>query len=106
MQIERKSIKDLSPAKYNPRAKLQTGDVDYEKLKTSIARFGHVQLIVWNQNTGNVVGGHQTLTVLKDLGHTEANCVVVNLSNTEEKALNIALNKISGRWDIEKLGQC
>lgn len=105
MQIEKKNLTDLNPATYNPRVELQTGDADYEKLKTSIETFGHVQLIVWNKKTGNVVGGHQTLTVLKDLGYTEADCVVVDLSNAEEKALNVALNKISGRWDIEKLGQ-
>lgn len=103
MRTEKKKIADLKPAAYNPRVQLEKGDPDYEKLKKSIQRFGHVQPIVWNQRTGNVVGGHQSLKVLSDLGETEADCVVVDLSPAEEKSLNIALNKISGRWDMEKL---
>lgn len=105
MEVRKKEIADLRPAGYNPRVELQEGDPEYEKLRDSIRKFGHVQLIVWNENTGNVVGGHQSLKVLKDLGYTEVDCAIVNLNESEEKALNIALNKISGRWDMEKLGQ-
>jgi len=50
-----------------------------------------------------VVGGHQRLKVLMDLGHTEIDCVVVDLDLPREKALNIALNKIQGDWDEDKL---
>jgi len=103
METKKISIRELNPACYNPRASLEPGDPDYEKLKQSISRFGHVQPVVWNQRTGNVVGGHQSLKVLEDLGYTEADCVVVDLGEAEEKTLNVALNKISGRWDIDKL---
>ena len=103
MKTERKRIEDLKPAAYNPRVMLEKGDPDYEKLKNSIQKFGHVQPIVWNKRTGNVVGGHQSLKVLSDLGETDVDCVVVDLPLAEEKTLNIALNKISGRWDMEKL---
>lgn len=103
MKTERKRIEDLKPAAYNPRVMLVKGDPDYEKLKNSIQKFGHVQPIVWNKRTGNVVGGHQSLKVLSDLGETDVDCVVVDLPLAEEKTLNIALNKISGRWDMEKL---
>lgn len=105
MKTEVKKIADLNPAAYNPRVPLKEGDPDYEKLRKSIETFGHVIPIVWNKRTGNVVGGHQTLQVLKDLGEKETDCTVVNLSLEEEKALNIALNKISGRWDMELLDQ-
>ena len=105
MEVKKKNIADLRPSAYNPRVELQEGDPEYDKLRDSIEKFGHVQLVVWNQRTGNVVGGHQTLKVLKDLGYTEVDCAIVNLDISEEKALNIALNKISGRWDMEKLGQ-
>ncbi len=50
-----------------------------------------------------MVGGHQRLKVLMDMGVTEVECVVVELNEEREKALNIALNKISGDWDKDKL---
>lgn len=105
MKTEVKKIADLNPAEYNPRVPLKEGDPDYEKLRKSIETFGHVIPVVWNQRTGNVVGGHQTLQVLRDLGKKETDCTVVDLSLEDEKALNIALNKITGRWDMEKLDQ-
>lgn len=99
MQIEKKAIEELKAAKYNPRKDLKPGDAEYEKLKRSIAEFGYVEPIIWNKMTGNVVGGHQRLKVLKDLGYTEVDCVIVELDEQKEKALNVALNKISGEWD-------
>ena len=59
--------------------------------------------VIWNRQTGNVVGGHQRLKVLLDMGQTEIDCVVVDLDLPHEKALNIALNKIQGDWDEDKL---
>lgn len=103
MQIEKKQVADLKAAAYNPRKDLQPGDPEYEKLKRSIQEFGYVEPVIWNKRTGNVVGGHQRLKVLKDLGHTEVDCVVVDLDENKEKALNIALNKISGEWDTDLL---
>lgn len=96
-------INELKPAKYNPRKALKSGDAEYEKLKRSILEFGYAEPVILNEKTGHVVGGHQRLTVLKDLGHNELECVVVNLSLEQEKALNVALNKISGDWDEDKL---
>lgn len=103
MNIEKKNVKDLLPADYNPRKDLKPGDPEYEKLKRSIEQFGYVEPVIWNEQTGRVVGGHQRLKVLIDLGITEVDVVVVSLSTEKEKALNIALNKISGEWDNEKL---
>ena len=103
MVIEKKNTKDLLPAEYNPRKDLKPGDVEYEKLKRSISEFGYVEPVIWNKVTGRVVGGHQRLKVLMDMGITEVECVVVELSEEKEKALNIALNKISGEWDKDKL---
>ena len=103
MQIERLKVEDLKPAEYNPRKKLKPGDKEFEKLKNSIEEFGYVEPIILNKRTNTVVGGHQRLEVMKYLGHTEVDCVIVDLDEQKEKALNIALNKISGEWDNELL---
>ena len=103
MILAKKKVSDLVPADYNPRKALKPGDAEYEKLKRSLEQFGYVEPIIWNATTGHVVGGHQRLTVLRDLGATEVDCVVVEMDREKEKALNIALNKISGEWDKDKL---
>lgn len=103
MKIETKKVTELIPAEYNPRKDLKPGDPEYEKLKRSIEQFGYVEPVIWNQTTGRVVGGHQRLKVLIDMGITEVECVIVELSEEKEKALNVALNKISGDWDKDKL---
>ncbi len=103
MQIEKIEISKLMPAEYNPRKDLKPGDAEYEKLKRSIEQFGYVEPVIWNKTTGRVVGGHQRLKVLIDSGLNEVDCVVIELSEEKEKALNIALNKISGEWNTDKL---
>lgn len=103
MEIQKIPAARLNPAAYNPRVDLKPGDKEYEKLKRSINEFGYVEPMIWNRQTGNVVGGHQRLKVLMDLGQTEIDCVVVDLDLAREKALNIALNKIQGDWDEDKL---
>lgn len=79
------------------------GDKEYEKLKRPIEQFGYVEPVIWNETTGRVVGGHQRLKVLQDMGLTEVDCVIVQMDEEKEKALNVALNKISGEWDNDKL---
>ncbi|MFP3153342.1 site-specific DNA-methyltransferase [Lachnospiraceae bacterium ZAX-1] len=103
MIIEKKNTADLLPAEYNPRKDLKPGDAEYEKLKRSIEQFGYVEPVIWNKTTGKVVGGHQRLKVLIDMGISEVECVVVEMDEDKEKALNVALNKISGDWDKDKL---
>lgn len=103
MLIKKKNVADLLPAEYNPRKDLKPGDAEYEKLKRSITEFGYVEPVIWNQTTGRVVGGHQRLKVLQEMGMTEIDCVIIEVSEEKEKALNIALNKISGDWDTNKL---
>ena len=103
MRIETLETKRLLPAEYNPRKDLKPGDPEYDKLKRSVEEFGYVEPIIWNRATGHVVGGHQRLKVLLDLGLDEVECVVIDMDQEREKALNIALNKISGDWDKDKL---
>ena len=103
MDIQVMQLESLNPAPYNPRKDLKPTDPEFEKLKASIESFGYVEPIIVNKRTGRVVGGHQRLKVLKALGKEEAECVVVDLAESDEKALNVALNKVSGEWDDEKL---
>jgi DNA modification methylase len=104
MIIESRKLSELNPAVYNPRKELKPGDSEFEKLKHSIESFGYVELIVVNNRTGNtVISGHQRLSVLKHLGYNEAECVIVDTDAESEKALNIAMNKVSGDWDKDKL---
>lgn len=103
MLIEKIQTARLIPADYNPRKDLKPGDPEYEKLKRSLEEFGYVEPVIWNKTTSHVVGGHQRLKVLLDMGITEVECVVVEMDAEKEKALNVALNKISGDWDKNKL---
>lgn len=105
MKLQEIELSKLNPAAYNPRVNLEPGMEEYEKLKKSIKTFGDVEPIVWNKRTGNVVGGHQRLQVLKDLGAKKAKVSVVDLDEKQEKRLNLALNKAKGEWDIEKLNK-
>jgi DNA modification methylase len=105
MIIRTVPITQLNPAAYNPRVDLQPGDPEYEKLRRSIQTFGYVEPIVWNERTSNVVGGHQRLKILAARGDREVDVSVVDLDEQQERLLNMALNKISGRWDEVALGR-
>ena len=96
MIIEIKKIADLIPASYNPRkaTKKQEGN-----LKKSLEKFGVVEPIVFNKQTGCIVGGHFRIRELKKLGYTEVECVIVDLPIEDEKELNIRLNANTGEWD-------
>jgi len=92
-------LKNLKAAPYNPRVKQVAGMPVYEQIKASIEKFGYVDLMVVNRRNNVIIGGHQRAPVLADLGYTEVECAVVDLDEPMEKALNIALNKIDGKWD-------
>ena len=103
LTIKKIPIGKIKPATYNPRKDLQPGDTEYEKLLKSIDKFDCVELLIWNRRTGNLVSGHQRLKILLARGDTDVTCSVVDLPLEKEKALNIALNKISGDWQNDKL---
>jgi hypothetical protein len=107
LKIKKLSMSELINAEYNPRKDLKENDPEYQKIKKSIDEFGYVEPIIVNENCENnkyrIIGGHQRVKVLNDLGYTDIDCVVVGLDETKEKALNVALNKISGEWDNQKL---
>lgn len=105
MQLEMKRLDELLEADYNPRVKLKPGMAEYERLKRSLLEFDLVQPLVWNRRSGRLVGGHQRLQVLRELGVEDVNVVVVDLPEEREKALNVALNneRVGGKWDTGKL---
>ncbi|TPE70657.1 site-specific DNA-methyltransferase [Halalkalibacterium halodurans] len=105
MEIRKIPVSEINPAPYNPRIDLQPGDSEYEKLKLSIREFGYVEPLVWNERTGNLVGGHQRFKVLMESKPETIDVSVVDLDSSMEKALNLALNKISGDWDEGKLSE-
>ena len=103
MEFEVTRIADMNRAAYNPRVDLQPEDEEYQAIERSLKRHGLVQPIVWNRRTNTVVSGHQRLTVLEAQGETEVTVSVVDLDDIQEKELNVALNKITGEWDDDKL---
>ena len=102
MNIRKIKIANLKPAEYNPRIDLKPENVEYQRIKRSLVEFGYVAPIIVNTDM-TVISGHQRLKVLMVLGYTEIDCNIVDLDKNKEKALNIALNKISGEWDNDKL---
>lgn len=102
IKLESISIDKLNPAPYNPR---NITDKARQGLSNSLDAFGLLQPIIWNKQTGNVVGGHQRLYDIIQKGATETDVVVVNFSLSKEKAANIALNHsgISGDYENDKL---
>lgn len=119
MELEPIKITDIVPADYNPR---KISEQEYTKLRNSIETFGLVDPIIINLKNNHIVGGHQRYDVLLDQ-YMEDNDFFPELqmlrlgdvgfvfSDTDlsienedyEKALNLALNKISGEWDNDKL---
>ena len=103
MKITLVNINSLNPAEYNPR---QISNKQYEDLKASMEKFGCVDPIIININPERlnvVVGGHQRLRILRELGAEKVPTVSVNLSEEDERELNVRLNKSGGEWDMDIL---
>jgi DNA modification methylase len=103
-EIRKMRLEDLSPAPYNPRS---ISKESMQGLSESLRRFGLVQPIVWNKRSKQIVGGHQRREALMDHGVEEADVLVVDLDDNEERALNITLNNpnIAGEFtaDLEAM---
>lgn len=102
LRMERRRLSDLLPAEYNPRVTLEPDDKEFQDLVGSIRTLGYAEPILINED-GTIIGGHQRYNALLYLGWEEADVVVFPCSKVKEKALNVALNKIDGRWDAVKL---
>ena len=105
MEIQTKiDIGSISPSPYNPRVTLEKGAREYQDIEASLEAYGLIEPIVVNDVNMHIIGGHQRWQVLKDRGETEIACAMVHIEDPErEKALCLALNKISGDWDMDKL---
>lgn len=103
MKIITLPIEKINPAPYNPRLDLMPGDPDYDRLEKVMAEFDLVEPLVWNKRSGNLVSGHQRLKILKARGDMQVKVSVVDLTESKEKALNLALNKTGGDWDLPAL---
>ncbi len=104
VKIKSMLIKEIKRAEYNPRIPLYPGDAEYEALTASLVHFGYAGTLIVNEVTGNLVSGHQRLTVLqREFKVKRVDVQIVRYTLAEEKAANIALNQIKGQWDIPKL---
>jgi len=102
LRVEHVSIERLHPWDDNPR---QMVEGERERLKRSIRNFGFVEPLVVRRSDQLVIGGHQRLEAARALGMNEVPVVYVELSDAEAKALNLALNRIQGEWDLPRLGE-
>ena len=103
------SVDKLIPNPKNPRIDLRPTMPLYEKLKDSLIHHEYVEPIVWNKRTGYIISGHQRLQVMKDIAEEkgdaleEVEVIVVDMPENKADTLMVAINKITGMWDNEKL---
>jgi hypothetical protein len=92
-------VGDLKPAQYNPR---KISRQMLATLKKNIEEFGLVDPLVVNKDM-TIIGGHQRFKACIEMGFAEVPCVVLDLPKSKEKALNLALNKVTGEWNKARL---
>ena len=100
VEIVNIALQDLEPVAWNPR---QISSKDKSDLKRSLEKFGCVEPLIVREHDKSIVGGHQRYFVALELGWPDIPCVIIDITENEAKLLNIALNKISGEWDVDKL---
>lgn len=105
MEVKKVKLSEIAASEYNPRRDLQPTERSYQNIKNSLEAFGLVVPIIINKRTNTIVSGHQRYKILVESGETKADVVLIDLPPEKEKALNIALNKVKGQWDIPKLGE-
>jgi len=96
---------DLKNAPYNPRA---LSDRARKKLKANIARVGLLEPPVWNATTGNIVSGHQRVSILDALNRKKDYKIRVARVELDEKTeieQNIFFNnpEAQGEYELERL---
>ena len=105
-RLEMLKLSDIVAAPYNPREDIQRGSDEYKALRRSIELNGMVEPPVVNLHNMRCIGGNQRLVVLRDLGWKEVLCSVIDQPDeSKEMKLCLALNRIEGRWDTDRLGE-
>jgi len=109
-QIEVVPLDSIQLYPENPREMEAT---QFEKLKKSIIEFGFIDPLIINRRTHEsftadekkptAVGGNMRWRAAKELGLAQVPVAWVDIDKNKEKILNIALNRITGKWDIGKL---
>jgi len=102
LRIRHVAIHRLREAGNNPRVMPPS---EAEKLRRSVEAFGMVEPIVVRRKDLTIIGGHQRLEAARALGMSTVPVVYVDVTEEQAKVLNLALNRISGGWDLPKLGQ-
>lgn len=93
--IERVHRSKLNPAPYNPRYIDRSSRAG---LRKSIDLDGLVETLVWNRRTGNLVSGHQRLSIIDEKeGGTdyELDVAVLDVDEVRERQLNVRLNSLT-----------
>lgn len=103
MDIRKIKISDIKIEKYNPRVDLEKDSDEFKSIDKSLSTFGMLEPVVVNKNGNILISGHQRLKVLREHKVTEVDALFVDLDKEKEKVLNLALNKIKGNWDYQKL---
>jgi len=102
VRVEHVLIDSIHPWEANPRH-MPAGEVG--NLQRSVAQWGMVQPLVVRRADNTIIAGHQRLEAARALGLKTVPVVFADISAEEAKALNLALNRIAGEWDMEKLGE-
>lgn len=102
MEIQLMPVAELVEhfAEYNPR---QITEANLIRLQQSIEEFGFVVPVVYNRLTERVISGHQRIRAAGLAGVAQIPVTVIEMEEPQEKKLNLALNKIEGRWDYQLL---
>lgn len=99
------ALADIVAPPYNPREDIEKGTPEYKALRRSLEQNDLVEPLIVNLCNMRCIGGNQRLTVMRDMGITEVLCSVIEQPDeVKEKKLCLALNRINGRWDADKLG--
>lgn len=98
-------LADLVTPPYNPRVDMEPDSPEYKALRRSLEQHQLVESPVVNLHNMRCIGGNQRVAVMLALGMTEVLCSVIDQPDeSKEKKLCLALNRIDGRWDTDKLG--
>lgn len=102
MDIQKLKLKSLRPDPFNARLHSQR---NLAAVTSSLQVFGQVEPLVVQQKTLRVIGGNGRLEAMKALGWTEADCVLVTVTDDQAKALGVALNRTAelAEWDYTQL---